>query len=159
VVAVLARLTIVSRALLRPVIGSAFLGAVLATTPVLAASRDLPQAIAPDKSETLTVADFLRSMEVLSKVGPVRAEQHPDYVSALHGLTRIGESYRVDYENAKNAGKTLDSCPVGGVKMTTDTLVPFLLRLPPEQRSMSMDRAFRLHMREIYPCPAKGEVP
>lgn len=147
------------RVLLRPFLGSALLGSVLATTPVLAASRDLPQAIAPDKSATLTVADFLRSMEVLSRIGPVRAEQDPDYVSALHGLTRIGESYRVDYESAKNAGKTLDSCPVGGVKVTTDTLIPFLLRLPPEQRSMSMDKAFRLHMRQRYPCPVKGEIP
>lgn len=43
--------------------------------------------------------------------------------------------------------------------MTTDTLVPFLLRLPPEQRSMSMDKAFRLHMRQRYPCPVKGEIP
>lgn len=103
--------------------------------------------------------DFLRGVEVLSKVGPLRAEQDPDYVSVRRGLIRIGESYRVDYENAKNAGKTLDSCPVGGLKMTTDTLVPFLLRLPPEQRSMSMDRAFRLHMRELYPCPPKGETP
>lgn len=72
-------------------------------------------------------------------------------------MIRIAESYRVDHEDARNAGKTLDSCPVGGVKMTTDTLVPFLLRLPPEQRSMSMDRAFRLHMRELlYPCPPKA---
>ncbi|WP_198088250.1 hypothetical protein [Variovorax sp. E3] len=93
------------------------------------------------------------------KVGPVRAENDPGYVSALRGLTRIGETYRVDYERAKNAGTTLDSCPVGGVKMTTDTLVPFLLRLPPEQQSMSMDTAFRLHMRELYPCPAKSDTP
>lgn len=146
-------------ALIRHFLGSAFLGAILATTPILSAARDLPQAIAPDKSATLTVADFLRGMEVLSKVGPVRAEKDPDYVSALRGLTRIGETYRVDYERAKNVGITLDSCPVGGVKMTTDTLVPFLLRLPPGQQSMSMDTAFRLHMRELYPCPAKSETP
>ncbi|SDY48689.1 hypothetical protein SAMN05518669_112192 [Variovorax sp. YR634] len=144
---------------MQPFLGSALLGTVLATTPVLAVSRDLPQAITPDKSATLTVADFLRGMEVLSKIGPVRAEQDPAYVSALRGLTHIGESYRVDYEKAKSAGTTLDSCPVGGLKMTTDTLVPFLLRLPPEQRSMPMDKAFRLHMRELYPCPATGETP
>lgn len=59
----------------RAFLGSALLGAVLATPPVLAASGDLPQVIAPDKGATLTVADFLRGVEVLSKVGPVRAEQ------------------------------------------------------------------------------------
>ena len=27
------------------------------------------------------------------------------------------------------------------------------------ERSMPMDKAFRLHMRELYPCPATGETP
>ena len=97
--------------LVLPFLGSALLGVALAVSPVLVVARDLPQAIAPDKSATLTVADFLRGMEALKKIGPVRAEQDPDYVSALRGLTRIGESYRVDYERAKNAGTMLDSCP------------------------------------------------
>ncbi|MET3464272.1 hypothetical protein [Variovorax atrisoli] len=40
--------------------------------------------------------------------------------------------------------------------MTTETLIPFVLSLPPEQRSMPMEQAFRLHMRELYPCLTKS---
>lgn len=138
-------------------LGSALLGAVLAAAPVQADSRDLPRAIEPDKNATLTVADFLRGVEVLNKVGPVRAEKDPAYVSALRGLARTGEAYAADYGRAKKKGKTLDSCPTGKVRMTTDTLVPYLLRLLPEERSMPMDKAFRLHMRELYPCPAPSQ--
>ncbi|WP_143696834.1 hypothetical protein [Variovorax sp. YR752] len=73
-------------------LGSALLGAVLAAAPVQADSRDLPRAIEPNRSATLTVADFLRGVEVLNKVGPVRAEKDPAYVSALRGPARIGEA-------------------------------------------------------------------
>lgn len=136
-------------------LGAALLTAMLACAPAVAQtySRDLPPRVGPDDGTTLTVAGFLRGMDVFGRLGPELAEKDPDYVAAIRGLAHIGERYRIDLGEAKAAGTTLDSCPVMNVKVTTGTLVPFLLRLPPEQQTMPMAQAFRLHMRELYPCP------
>lgn len=142
------------------VAGAALLAALIFSAPAVAQtySRDLPPPVGPDDGTTLTVAGFLHGMDVFSRLGPELAEKDPDYVAAIRGLAHIGESYRVDLGKAKAAGTTLDSCPVMNVKVTTGTLVPFLLRLPPEQQTMPMAQAFRLHMRELYPCPHKGRA-
>ncbi|WP_308852205.1 hypothetical protein [Luteibacter sp.] len=130
------------------------------SSPALAAqnvSRDLPAPIAGDLGERLTVAQFLRGMQALSKLGPYKAEKNRDYVAAIRGLARIAETYRVDYGKAKDAGTTLDSCPIGSATMSTDTLMVFLQRLAPEQRTMPMEWAFREHMRELYPCAGQNQ--
>lgn len=143
---------------MRRLAGAALLLAVFACPAALAQtpSRDLPPSIGPDHSASLTVEDFLRGAQVLGEVGPERAEQNADYVAAIRGLANIGDNYRTDVLKARAAGTTIDSCPGKSAKVTTDTLIPFLLHLPPEQRTMPMEQAFRLHMRELYPCPAKG---
>ncbi len=126
------------------------------TAPV-SIDRPIPPPAANDKTENLTVEDFLRGLQAM-KAGPANIEQDPDFVNAIRGLGHVATVYTDEITKARKAGKATDSCPPHGTSsMSTDTLAPFLLRIPPEERrSMSMNQAFHMYMREQYPCPGKA---
>ncbi|HEX7814487.1 hypothetical protein [Dyella sp.] len=127
------------------------------STAPISIDRPLPPPAANDKTNNLTVEDFMRGLRAM-RSGPDNIEQDPDYVNAIRGLGHIGENYANEIDKARKEGKKTDSCPPHGTAtLTSDTLVPFLLRIPPEDRStMSMDKAFHAYMREQFPCPGRA---
>lgn len=118
--------------------------------------RLLPAAIVASllavPAQAIPVRAFVARWQAVMKLGQM-AQLDPELRRLGEEVGTIVQQYRIDADRAKAQGKPIGCLPPPGqAQLNSDSLLAYLVALPPAQQELELKDALYAYLGKTYPC-------